>query len=55
LECAWEKDKFVLLERKNSSNTENQNEDQGALPLETSIKYETVQFFNEGNHPILYF
>ncbi|ONK56202.1 uncharacterized protein A4U43_C10F5180 [Asparagus officinalis] len=45
LECVWEKDKFVLLERTNNNNTKNQEEDPGALPLETSIKYETVPFF----------
>jgi len=47
LECVWEKDKFVLLERANSSNIMKQNEDHEALPSETSIKYETIHFFTE--------
>lgn len=47
LECVWEKDKFVLLERANNSNIKKQNEDQEAPPSETSIKYETIQFFTE--------
>ncbi|ONK56201.1 uncharacterized protein A4U43_C10F5170 [Asparagus officinalis] len=47
LECVWKKDKFVLLERTNDNSTQNQQADLGALPLETSIKYETVPFFSE--------
>lgn len=55
LECVWEKDKFVLLERANNSNIEEQTEDQRALPSEPSIKYETIQFFAEGNLPFFVF
>lgn len=47
LECVWKHDKFVLLERTNNSNMVNQNEEQQALPLETSVKYETLPFFGE--------
>lgn len=47
LECVWTKDKFVLIEKTRSSSTSNQNEDQNAFPLETSIKYETLPCFGE--------
>lgn len=48
LECVWEEDKFVLSERMERSNENNQDEDFRALSLETSLQYETIELFSEG-------
>ncbi|XP_038985875.1 uncharacterized protein LOC103717918 isoform X2 [Phoenix dactylifera] len=47
LECVWEEDKFVLSERTERSNENNQDEDFSALSLETSRQYETIELFSE--------
>ncbi|KAK1295244.1 hypothetical protein QJS10_CPA16g00693 [Acorus calamus] len=53
LECVWDKDKFVLLEKTSKSSTESRDkEDIGevVLPLETPpIQYETIEISNEGD------
>ncbi|KAG1330885.1 hypothetical protein COCNU_02G008530 [Cocos nucifera] len=46
LECVWEEDKFVLAERMERSN-ENNQDDFRALSLETSLRYETIELFSE--------
>lgn len=48
LECVWEEDKFVLIERTQNSCKRRQDEDQSVDPSGTSIQYETVGLFGEG-------
>ncbi|KAK1318769.1 hypothetical protein QJS10_CPB04g01213 [Acorus calamus] len=52
LECVWDKDKFVLLEKACKSNTESRDKEdigEAVFPLETPpIQYETIEISNEG-------
>lgn len=50
LECVWKEDKFLLLESTDNSIMQNQKEDEEAIPMETSIQYETLQLLSEEQH-----
>ncbi|KAJ6830538.1 uncharacterized protein M6B38_353405 [Iris pallida] len=50
LECVWKEEQFLLLESTDNSKMQNQKEDQEALPMETSIQYETLQLISEDQH-----
>ncbi|XP_072999218.1 uncharacterized protein [Typha latifolia] len=47
LECVWQEDKFVLLERTEHNCNKNEDEDQKARPSEASVQYETVELFDK--------
>lgn len=48
LECVWEEDKFVLIERTQNSCKRCRDEDQSVAPSGTLIQYETMAHFGEG-------
>uniref|UniRef100_A0A6V7QYA9 Nucleolus and neural progenitor protein-like N-terminal domain-containing protein n=1 Tax=Ananas comosus var. bracteatus TaxID=296719 RepID=A0A6V7QYA9_ANACO len=47
LECVWEEDKFVLIERTQNSCKRCRDEDQSVAPSGTLIQYETMAHFGE--------